>query len=299
MASVRQSSIVCRTIGCSMGTGIAPPGSVSGQATDLRETGRKQVVGPHAQERSRNPLAAARTLEQQRALHVPAPAGLEHRRGEERLDQDVARRVRVEVVEDLFEREAVLGPEREHDRLFVGRGLELEAEPDAEAFAQSEPPGAVDRRAEGSVHDELHAAALVEEALEDDALLRGHGAQTVSAGRDELGDLQGRGLGQRLAAIGTQSFDRLSLVGSGSRVFAQGADLGRELAGARPALLPARRGPTAAGPWHPPRGRRRARCARCARTCCRAGRHRRMSTRPPSLRGRVPTRVPSGSRSTR
>ena len=32
MASVRQSSIVCRTIGWSMGTSMGPPGRVSGQA---------------------------------------------------------------------------------------------------------------------------------------------------------------------------------------------------------------------------------------------------------------------------
>ena len=48
---------------------------------------REQVVGAHAQERRRHALAAARALEQQRALRVPAPARLEHRRGEQRLDR--------------------------------------------------------------------------------------------------------------------------------------------------------------------------------------------------------------------
>ena len=93
---------------------------------------------------TRLPLRDA--LEQQRALRVPAPARLEHRRGEQRLDQHVARGRRVQVVEDVLEREAVLRPEREDDRLLVGGRLQLEAEADAEALAQREAPGAVDAR---------------------------------------------------------------------------------------------------------------------------------------------------------
>ena len=39
----------------------------------------------------------------------------------------------------------------------------------AEALAQGEAEGAVDAASIRAVQDELHAAALVEEALEDDA----------------------------------------------------------------------------------------------------------------------------------
>ena len=42
------------------------------------------------------------------------------------------------------------------------------------ALAEREPPCAVDTGAERSVDDELHAARLVEEALEDDAALCRH-----------------------------------------------------------------------------------------------------------------------------
>ena len=72
---------------------MSPGGSVSGQATAAGKLCAEQIVGAHAQERRRDALAAAHALEQQRARRVPAPARLEHRRGEQRLDQHVSRRV--------------------------------------------------------------------------------------------------------------------------------------------------------------------------------------------------------------
>ena len=157
---------------------------------DRREGLRQQVVGPHAQERRRHPLAAAaRARQEKRPRQVPAPAGGEERRGEEGLDQHVARAVGVQVVEDLLEREAVLRPQRQEDRLLVGGRLQLEAEAAAEALAQRQPPGAVDPPAERRVQHQLHAARLVEETLEDDALLRRHGAQGSNAGRQVIGEL--------------------------------------------------------------------------------------------------------------
>jgi hypothetical protein len=124
----------------------------------LRERANEQVFGAHPEQRRRDALAAAlRARKEQRARRVPAPARAEHRRGEERLDEEVLRGVRVEVVEDLLEREAVLRPEREDDRLFVGRRLELEAEAAAEPLAKRQTPRAVDAPAERRVDDELHA----------------------------------------------------------------------------------------------------------------------------------------------
>ena len=73
-------------------------------------------------------------------------------------------------LEDVGEREAVLLGERDVDAVVGGGGLQLEVEAAAETLAQREAPGLVDAAAEGSVEDELLAAALVEEALGDDGL---------------------------------------------------------------------------------------------------------------------------------
>src|SRR5262249_27670508 len=71
--------------------------------------------------------------------------------------------------------------------------------------SESETPGAVDLRAERGVHDELHAAALVEEALQDDALLRRHAAERLPPRLHVLGDLLGGPFRQRLTAFETES----------------------------------------------------------------------------------------------
>jgi hypothetical protein len=112
-------------------------GRKSLRARDLGECADEQVLGAHPEERRGDALAAAlRAREEERACRVPAPAGAEHRRREERLDEEVLRGVRVEVVEHLLQREAVLRPEREDDRLFVCCRLQLEAEAATEALAE-------------------------------------------------------------------------------------------------------------------------------------------------------------------
>ena len=82
--------------------------------------------------------------------------------------------------------------ERKDDRLFVGRRLELEAEPPAEPLAQREAPGPVHASSERRVQHELHSARFVEEALEDDALARRDGSERVRPRFDVLREL-GRG----------------------------------------------------------------------------------------------------------
>ncbi len=110
----------------------------------------------------------------------------------------------IQVVEDLRELEAVLRAERKDDRLLVRSGLELEAEADAEALPERKAPRLVDLRAERRMDDELHAAALVEEALEDDAFLRRDGSEGLPSGFDILGDLDGGAFGQGVAAFETE-----------------------------------------------------------------------------------------------
>ena len=66
-----------------------------------------------------------------------------------------------------------VSPERQHDGVFGGRGLQLEVEGAAEFLAQRQAEGAVDARAERRMDDELHAAGLVEEALEHQGIERG------------------------------------------------------------------------------------------------------------------------------
>ena len=80
----------------------------------------------------------------------------------------------MQIAEDVRERKRVLRTERQQQRIFGRRRLQLEVELPAEALAQREPPGLVDAAAERRVQHELHAAGLVEEPLEHERLLRRH-----------------------------------------------------------------------------------------------------------------------------
>ena len=133
---------------------------------------RQQIVGQHALQRRRHLAAAAEPRHGQRNGRVPAPARLEHRRVEQRLHQDVLGRRRMQIAEDVGERKRMLRPERQQQRVFGGRRLQLEIELPAEALAQRQAPRLVDAAAERRVQHELHAAGFVEEALEDQRVLR-------------------------------------------------------------------------------------------------------------------------------
>src|SRR5215471_19391321 len=111
-----------------------------GAGEDLWERVRERVVRPHAEERRGHLPAAPIPLDEERPLGVPPPPCLEERRAEHRLDEHLAGAVGMQVVEHVGELEAVLEPEREDDRLLVRRGLELEAESDAELLAEREAP---------------------------------------------------------------------------------------------------------------------------------------------------------------
>ncbi len=238
----------------------------------------EQVVGPHSHQGGRRALAAAHAVDEERARHVPPPPGLEHGGGEERLHEQVARRLRVQVVEHLFEREAVHRPEGEDDRLLVGRGLKLEAERTAEPLAQGEAPRPVDPPPERGVQHELHPTALVEEALEHDALLRRYAAEDAGAGHGVLDELTGGGLAEALVDQG---------VGGAADVYRQPRARPRSRRRARPsspALRRARREYSAGRPSRRPRAPRHPRRAGSATRPSRAGTRRRRSTRSRSPR---------------
>ena len=98
----------------------------------------------------------------------------------------------LQVARDLVELEAVRGGEREHDVVLGRRRLQLEIELAAEALAQRQAPGAVDAAAEGRMDDELHAAGLVEEALEHDGVLRRQAAERRMRRRSDTRPAAGR-----------------------------------------------------------------------------------------------------------
>src|SRR5689334_12292971 len=83
----------------------------------------------------------------------------------------------------------MLRPQRQQQRVLGRRGLQLEVELPAEALAQRESPGAVDARAERRMQDELHAAGLVEEALQHERVLRRQHAEGGARGGKVVDDL--------------------------------------------------------------------------------------------------------------
>ena len=140
---------------------------------------------------NRHLLSAAESKERERSAGVPSPARAEDGRGQRRLLQNLPRRRRVEKVEDVGKRKAVLLGERDGDAVVGGRRLQLEIERSAEALPQGQSPGLVNPRAERRVDHELHAAALVEEAFRDDRVSAGHGAKHRAAGDDVVHELLG------------------------------------------------------------------------------------------------------------
>ena len=142
-------------------------GQIFGAGDLIRENGSQQIVGAHALDGRRNLAAAAEAQDRQRARGIPAPARGEHRRIQQGLRQHVFDGLRLQELEDQFERKGVLLGERDVDAVVGGGGLQLEIERTAEALAQRETPGPIDARAERGVQDELHAAGFIEESFGD------------------------------------------------------------------------------------------------------------------------------------
>ena len=171
-------------------------------AGDVLQAGRRvrehrghQVVSQHPLERRRHLAAVTAPRDRQRDRRVPAPARLKDRRVEERLHEHVAGGRRMQIPEDVREGKRVLRTERQHQCVFGRRSLQLEVELAAEPFPQRQSPRLVDPAPERRVEHELHAARLVEEALEDERVLRRQDAEDAAALREIRDDLFGGGEG--------------------------------------------------------------------------------------------------------
>ena len=92
----------------------------------------------------------------------------------------------------FIERKTVRRTKRKNYRIFSSRGLQLKIKLAAETFAQRQAPGAIEPAAKRRMHDELHAAAIVEETFEDEIVLRRHDAQHHLGAGQILDDLFGR-----------------------------------------------------------------------------------------------------------
>ncbi len=90
------------------------------------------------------------------------------------------------------EREAVLRAEREHHGVVVRRRLQLEVEVLAELLAQRQTEPPVEPGPVGAVDDQLHAAGLVEEALDHQSLAGGQHPQDGERRRQVPHDLARR-----------------------------------------------------------------------------------------------------------
>ena len=216
----------------------------------------------------------------------------EHRVGQHGLGQHLGAPWRSSsIAGHLGEREAVLGAEREHHGVVVGRRLQLEVERDAEPLAQGQSEGPVDPPAEGGVDDQLGALALVEAALDDDALARRQVPERRPARRPGRPPPGRPPRPTRRPARDTRRRAAVAVAGGQQRLErgAQGAHLLGELGGARRAPRPARTGPSAgsvAGVVDPHRAH--LDLGAPATSGCRGGRRRRCSPRPRSPRAPSP-----------
>src|SRR5688500_10118417 len=93
----------------------------------------------------------------------------------------------------IFERETVRGSKRKHDGIFGSSCLQFEVELATEALAQGEPPGSIKAATERRVQHELHAAAVVEETLQHQIVLRRHYPEHDLRSRKILNNLFGSG----------------------------------------------------------------------------------------------------------
>src|SRR6516225_7706560 len=151
---------------------LALADEILGAGDLVREDRAEKIFGHHAHKLRGYLLPAPEARQGKRNAGHPAPARAEHRRIKQRLNEQLAHGLRVEIARHISEFEAVRSSQRKHNVVFRCSRLELEIELAAKALAEREPPGAVDAAAIGRVDHKLHAARLIKEALEDERLER-------------------------------------------------------------------------------------------------------------------------------
>src|SRR6516225_3138466 len=114
----------------------------------------------------------------------------------------------MQIARDLLKRETVRVGERDHDVVFSRGRLQLEIELAAQPFAKRKPPGTIDPAAIGRMHDELHAACLIEKPFQNDIVLRRQATERSMAGSKVFNQLLGRSRYRR-AVVGANATPRV------------------------------------------------------------------------------------------
>ena len=138
-------------------------------AGQFRKDRRQQVLTAEPLQGRGHLLSVLGSDDLQGARHIPAPAVLKNRHGQDRLLEHLLHVARRQHSEHAFQRKTVLRTERQHDAVIVRVRLQLEVERPAEPLPHGESPRPSDPRPKRSVNHQLHPAALIEEAFEDDS----------------------------------------------------------------------------------------------------------------------------------
>ena len=138
----------------------------------LRKHGRQQIVGFHALDRRRIAAAVAEPQHHQRAIEIPPPAGLEHRRIENRVLQRVGRRCRLDRNRGTSSNGKLwVSPSDSTIASSVAAACSSKLNVRQNFLRSARPRLRLMRPPNGRVEDELHAAGVVEESLQHQVLL--------------------------------------------------------------------------------------------------------------------------------
>src|SRR5207237_607328 len=132
----------------------------------------EKILRFHSLKRRGEFRSATKTRHGKRARCVPTPADREHRRIEQCLNEKIPHGFRIQITKNFVQREGMLSPERDDNRIVGGRGLEFEIKRSTKTFPQRQPPRAIDPIPEGRMQNELHPARFIEETLHHERLLR-------------------------------------------------------------------------------------------------------------------------------
>ena len=155
------------------------------------KNGADQIFSRHTCQLRWHLFAAAESRQCQRHPGNPAPTGRKHGRVEQSLNQQAFDACRMEIARDIGKLEAMSRGQRQHDVVLSGCRLELEVELATEALAQRQPPSPIDAAAIGRVDHELHSTRLIEEAFEDEGILRWQATESAVRGAQIVDQLLG------------------------------------------------------------------------------------------------------------